>query len=412
MNFNCNVKIVDEMMGMGKSSAAINHINQSNDSDTKFLVITPYIDEVDRYKRECPRKRFKAPIYGVGNGTKVDSLKDLINREENIVSTHALFQKFDNELIDMCRAKNYTLIMDEVADVITDYAISASDFDILIKDFVYIDNDTNLIKWRDDKQDYTGEFSDIKRLCNLGSLAYYSGSIMMWLFPIDVFNAFRNIYILTYMFNAQMQRYYYDYYNLPYEYLYVAGDDRYSYHFHPEKQHHTSVYDYKHLIHIVDNEKMNLIGDRSTDLSKSWFDRNKSNVAMGQLKKNLANFFRNIRNDNSKDNLWTTFKDYKAKLQGKGYTKGYLFLNARATNDYQTKTSVAYLANRYLNPLIKRFFEHHNVEVDEDGFALSEMLQFIWRSAIRNGEEIYVYVPSVRMRKLLKKWILENSLES
>ena len=40
------------------------------------------------------------------------------------------------------------------------------------------------------------------------------------------------------------------------------------------------------------------------------------------------------------------------------------------------------------------------------------MLQFIWRSAIRNGEEIWVYIPSIRMRSLLKKWIQENSILS
>ena len=38
------------------------------------------------------------------------------------------------------------------------------------------------------------------------------------------------------------------------------------------------------------------------------------------------------------------------------------------------------------------FFLKHEVDVDEDGFALSEMLQFIWRSAIRKGEKIYVYI--------------------
>ena len=90
MEFNCNVKIVDAMMGTGKSSAAINYINQS-DSSEKFLVITPYLPEVERYRKECAVKHFKQPTYGTGgNGTKLGSLKALINRGENIVSTHAL----------------------------------------------------------------------------------------------------------------------------------------------------------------------------------------------------------------------------------------------------------------------------------------------------------------------------------
>ena len=81
----------------------------------------------------------------------------------------------------------------------------------------------------------------------------------------------------------------------------------------------------------------------------------------------------------------------------------------RATNEYRDRNCVAYLMNRYMNPIVKNFFLQHNVNVDEDGYALSEMLQFIWRSAIRQGREIWVYIPSIRMRNLLKQWIEENS---
>lgn len=77
----------------------------------------------------------------------------------------------------------------------------------------------------------------------------------------------------------------------------------------------------------------------------------------------------------------------------------------RASNEYMNRTSVVYPINRYINPGIKNFFIKHGVKVDEDGYALSEMLQFIWRSAIRKGEEIYVYIPSIRMRRLLDDWI-------
>ena len=81
----------------------------------------------------------------------------------------------------------------------------------------------------------------------------------------------------------------------------------------------------------------------------------------------------------------------------------------RASNKYVNKNSVAYPVNRYIDPGIKNFFLKHGVSTDEDGYALSEMLQFIWRSAIRNGREIWVYIPSIRMRNLLKKWIERNS---
>lgn len=41
----------------------------------------------------------------------------------------------------------------------------------------------------------------------------------------------------------------------------------------------------------------------------------------------------------------------------------------------------------------------------EDDYALSEMIQWVWRSAIRDGKEIWVYIPSRRMRELFQNWL-------
>ncbi len=406
MNFNCNVKIVDMIMGAGKTSSAINYINESSE-DEKFLFITPYLDEVSRIKEACPDKHFKDPRE---MGTKLNGLKYLANKGENIISTHALFQKFDKEIIDICRIQNYTLIMDEVTDVIEKYDISKEDFQILQENFVDIDEDSGLLRWKNPNDDYYGKFSEEKRLCELNCLAYYSGSVMMWLFPIEAFNAFNNIFILTYMFDTQIQRYYYDYYKLPYSYIYVTGNNVSNYHFTEDINKQQPIkYNFKDLIHILEDKKMNNIGDREYDLSKSWYIRNKNNIAMKRLKNNLENFFRHKRNSKSGENLWTTFADFQKILSGKGYGRAFVPVNMRASNQYRERTSIAYPVNRYINTGVKNFFIKHGVETDEDGFATSEMLQFIWRSAIRDGKEIWIYIPSIRMRTLLKNWIDENS---
>ena len=400
----CKVKIVDEMMGRGKSSAAINYINGSK--DRRFLVITPYLDEIKRYKSACPSRHFTEPIYK--NGSKLNSIKELIRAGKNIVSTHSLFSRFDEEVVNLCRVLNYSLIMDEVADVVEGYPLSEDDQALLLSKYCTCEEGTRLLRWKEEFQDYEGKFSEVKNLCNMGSLAVYGGDILMWLFPIEVFNAFEHIYILTYMFNAQLQRYYYDYYGMEYRYIHVTGNSIDTYMFSEEADDHER-HDYRKLIHVIENEKLNIIGDGTHDLSKAWYERNNKTPIMEQLKKNLYNYFRNIRKDNAKDNLWTTFNDYKSSLSGAGYTRGFLALNARATNDYRDRTSVAYMVNRYINPIIKSFFLGHGVNVDENGFALSEMIQFIWRSAIRDGKEIWLYIPSSRMRKLLLEWIEVNS---
>ena len=107
--------------------------------------------------------------------------------------------------------------------------------------------------------------------------------------------------------------------------------------------------------------------------------------------------------------MWTTFKDYEEKIRGKGYSKGFLPLNIRGDEDYSNKDCIAYPVNRYLNPFVKSFLLSNKIGVNEDEYALTEMLEFIWQSAIRNGKEINIYVPSIRMRKLLENWIKESS---
>lgn len=407
MKLNCNVKVVDSIMGSGKSQAIINHINNSPIKE-KFLVITPFLDEVERYRESCPKRKFKTPVFSVKS--KLDNLRKLVEHGENIVSTHALFQKFDKELVNLFQSKNYTLVLDEVADIINEYTISKSDLDLLTEKYAYIQEGTGRIFWKDEYSNYHGRYDAEKKLCEYGGMMRYGDGLVVWMFPVEVFAAFQNVFILTYQFNLQLQKYYYDYYGVSYTYMSVMGDAPDNYRLAPLNEDSVDCeYDFKKLIHICDIPKLNEIGKEKHDLSKAWYERNKTSPAMQQLKNNIYNYFNHICNSKSSSNLWTTFKNYQSVLKGKGYTKGFIPVNSRAVNRYRDRSVIVYPVNRYLNPVVKNFFSANGIKIDEDGYALSEMLQFIWRSAIREGKEIYIYVPSSRMRKLLKDWIEKNS---
>jgi len=58
-----------------------------------------------------------------------------------------------------------------------------------------------------------------------------------------------------------------------------------------------------------------------------------------------------------------------------------------------------------MNPVLKQFFEQKNIKVDEEQYALSELIQWMFRSAIRDGNAINLYIPSSRMRRLLTSWL-------
>ena len=49
------------------------------------------------------------------------------------------------------------------------------------------------------------------------------------------------------------------------------------------------------------------------------------------------------------------------------------------------------------------------VPVYEDIYALSQMVQWMWRSRIRSGEPIHAFIPSSRMRGLFKQWLAARS---
>ena len=115
--------------------------------------------------------------------------------------------------------------------------------------------------------------------------------------------------------------------------------------------------------------------------------------------KHVTNYFHNICKAKSSECLWTTYDEIVPLIKGKGFRKGFISLNEDSSYN---AIYLAFVCNLFY-PSDKK------LPIDEDGYALSEMLQFIWRSAIRDGNEIWVYIPSVRMRNLLKKWIKQNS---
>lgn len=396
------VNVVDASCGIGKTTSIINMINEDK-SDNKYLYITPFLTEVSRIIKECPSHKFKEPQDGNGDN-KLDDIKKLLNKGENIVSTHALFKKIDEEILDIAHVNNYILIMDEVADVVDTLDISKDDLNTIINQYTKV-NEEGIVEWIADS--YEGKFEEYKKMIQLNSVMAYSDcknniTALIWLFPIKVFQSFKKIYILTYMFDGQIQKYYYDLYKVKYKNWYVKD-----FHLTSKKQ----IYDMsaiKSRIKVCEINNLNKIGEDKYALSKGWFERNSNNIVIKKLKNNTYSFFRNNVNSKVKDNLWTTFKISKDNLKGKGYSGGFMPMNIRATNELKHKYAVAYLANRYLSPIVRNFFVSNNIKVDEDAFALSELIQFIFRTRIRDNEEIYVYIPSKRMRLLLKKWLKEK----
>lgn len=394
------ITIVDARMGRGKSSAAIRYMNEHKD-DKRFLYITPFLDEVDRI---CQRCDFDQP--DSDHLSKSNELKNHLRKGHNVSATHSLFYLMDKEAMQLVRDMRYSLIVDESIQVVERVMVTDKDLDLIVSHLADLD-EHGIVHWRD--PDYTGKLAGYKEIADTGSLLKLDTSLLSVLNP-DMLNSFDEIFMLTYMIEGQYQKAYLDFFGFPYKVVGVECD-QYGFRF-SDKPDAPPPVDFGKMIHIVDKKLPHGIEDDYYSLSKSWYAKRKyDHKDIRALRNGMRNFFVTIPNGNAGTRIWTCYKDDIDKLvdaKTKRYKSNFLQIGARATNEYRDRKDVAYMANRFIDPNIAKFFSTKGVDIDKDKFALSEMLQWIWRSAIRDGKPINLYIPSRRMRELLIGWIREN----
>ncbi|ULT58706.1 DEAD/DEAH box helicase family protein [Neobacillus drentensis] len=407
------INIIDSIMGSGKTSWAIQYMNEAP-RYKKFIYITPFLNEVERVLNAAERE-FVRPE-NIKGKSKLDNLKKLILNGEDIVSTHALFQRFDNDLIELIEMQGYTLILDEVMNVIEQVKYTKDDIQVLLtaktktgESLITIDKN-GFVQWNE--KDYSeGNFTQIRNLAVVNNLMIFENTAMYWLLPVSAFKGFEEIFVLTYMFNGQLQRYYYDLFNLAYSFHSVTNvNDSYQLidYIPLDKEDRSHL---REMIKIyyskpIDKVDLNKIGEGRYSFSVSHLKKIVENNELRQLIKNNGfNYYINKCKIPVDLVMWTTFKDFEKILSPKNLKKQFVEVTARATNDYVNKSTCIYFANRFMNPILKQFFLSKNVTVDEDLFALSELLQWIFRSRIRNGQPINLYIPSQRMRELLEEYL-------
>lgn len=150
--------------------------------------------------------------------------------------------------------------------------------------------------------------------------------------------------------------------------------------------------------------KLNNIGmkensDSNQPLSRMWF-MNCDKEVIKQLKNNMLNYFINITKGKSKNNIWTTFEDYKQQCKGKGYTNGFINPNCELSK-FDNCKNFAYLMNKYPTDLEKENEEYANL------LTIYDLIRIVKYITIDLNHELNLYVPSERVRNLFLKWLEE-----
>lgn len=401
-----SIKVCDALCGSGKTSAAIRMMNEQ--TDRKFIFVTQYLSEVERIKTSCAARGFVSPEASPKTGlTKLSDIHDLMRNGRNIATTHALFMTYTDETRTLIREQGYVLILDEVIDVISVSELSRSDLNILL-DSGCVKEDGEYLRWvyDDYSLDERNKFKEEMLRAKSNNMIKYDDRYYCWIIPPDLFTSFTDVYVLTYMFHAQSMRCFFEISNIDYELIGTARDES-GFVFCPLEA-MNRVRDLRDKIHVLENGKVNEIGAHRNALSFSWYQnsrRTTEDSRLNSIRKNIINVFRNIWRARGAETLWTTYKEYQSNLEDRGYINSFVVYNKRATNEYSDRKYLAYCINNFPRPWEAKFFRDHGSEMHPDGYALSILIQWIFRSAIRNDEDIWVYIPSARMRGLLTQWL-------
>ena len=413
------INIIDSPMSSGKTNAIIRKIN--SEPDKKILVITPYRKEIKRICQEtrCVEPQGNEDLSGT---TKIKSIGELFCRGLSICCTHQLFKSFNQDTMDMCIFfGKYTLIVDEELTYLIedktgskrkiDHAkgiiaqFSRDDFSLMIQSgYVQYDEETGQIT-RNNDSSYTGIFKFIDPLFRNYDLFSINKKAIIGVFRSTIWSCFESIWLCTYMFDSSITASYFRMNGYSFIYWHIVNNVLIK--GKPSNFQYPPNLD---LLHICENEKYNAVGIANNALSKSWFEKNCKDKAVMKLLKNSTRNFLRSANASAKNTIWTTFSEYEKIARPPNYKTSFIACNLKATNEYIGCFAIAYLCNRYSNPNIVNFLSKKGLDFEQRKYALSELVQFIWRSAIRIGRPVEVFIPSSRMRNILKEWIMSSKL--
>ena len=421
------VEILDSIMGSNKTNRVLDWID-SNPNE-RYLYISPLLSEVDNTSRLATNLKhvsFEFPSTDEYD-TKTDDLLSKLEIGANISCTHSLYLSMTEKHLDLIEKYGYIVIIDEEVGVIDafrkysidDLAYLSANGDIEISD------DDGMISWVGAELGKKAKYKQFYNLCKAKAVyaTRRSDTMLVTQMPVELFTRAKRVIIMTYMFKG----------NVLDNFLKLKKVEVV-----PFTEVQPTQIDKKEIRGLIDLKPL----DRKLlKLSMSVYGYDKMDKKGFDL---ISNYIRSTGlsvGAKAKDTMYTCPKDvspvemksgkrvaprgfltYKTDLldddgnvlldtKGKPKTQDnfcWLHSGCRATNKYSYKWYLAHCYDRHPNLSVETYLYEYGSPIDKNVFALSEMLQWIWRSRIRNGEPIVLAIPNMRMHNLFLDWLNEE----
>jgi hypothetical protein len=428
-------------MGTGKSTWVTMTIKAN--PENRYIIVLPTLDELKRYEVDLSGIEY---LVSLRNGTaKKERFDSALEHASVILITHSLYEKYlDADSFIQIRQGQWRLVMDEVVTAFE--TVEASHIDIRglcdVGALKTKEISTGIELLQPDPEKFHYFRSARKETARSVHKAVLSASLVkdLYRFTCDSGNhyytfslqeqrlsAFEEVIILTYPFKDTDLEYWFRIKQLEVEHLELTrvrdtgslGD----FHLKPHSGEYSGK-NFKHLIEFLETPPVRgkqKYGNRYNHFSATSMDtvfnpkrKDKKDLKARQSVINeLRTLFRIKRKVDPEDFMFTckadsmlAFRDSKNGLTKKFISDDtFVAYNMRATNDYDHKHYLAYLYNVFPFLPVEQMVKSNGLIYDAERYALYVLIQWIWRSAIRRGEKIYLYLPSRRMKDILEDWL-------
>lgn len=436
------VEVLDRIMGSYKTQAMIQWMKESSDS---FIYVTPLLSEVEARVGEEDGLDIYFPTICKVHTTKGQSLLALLKGGGNIATTHSMYSQLTSEHLAHIRDSGYIVICDEMIESIA--PIDHVDcLNLMESGNITIDDLTGQVLWTGTVLD---KYRSFKHKCDRGlvfaSKAKTGSYVITTQLPLTLITAARRFILCTYRFEGSVLERFFTLKGIPNVPFTDIPEDRFR---KVDKKHISSLVKIigsatqlkkvrKHKLtttwwRSAGVDEVNDVGKLITALGKQhavspqllcWCVPKENVVKVrpdrGRSYANILVQSRYKSGANSDDFEWIDEDDdmgaieprkirRKFSEQEMANKRCYLPCNSIATNLYANRKYMLHFQNRYAHMTVKNYLHASGVPIDDDHFALSEFLQWLWRSCIRNDETVYVCIGSKRMQDLFEAWLEED----
>lgn len=408
------VEILDSIMGSHKTNKILEWIDQN--PNERYIYISPLLSEVDsssRLSTDLKNVSFEYPTQDWGK-TKTDDLLEKLNLGANIACTHSLYLGMSEEHLDLIEKFGYIVIIDEEVGVIEAFKqYSVDDLTYLSKTGdISVSEVDGMISWVGEELGKNAKYWQLHNLCKAKAIyaTKRSDAMLVTQMPIELFTRAKRVVIMTYMFSG----------NILDSFLRLKGIE---------------VTPFTEVVPIPVNKAavrdlidLRPLDKKLTRLSMSVYGY--SAMSKSGLE-SIANHIRSLGlsvGAKAENTMYTFPKDlspieiksgrriaprgfmsYK-KISGEESFDGscWIYSGCRATNKYSYKWFLVHCYDRYPNLSVDTYLSEYGFPVDRNVFATSELLQWVWRSRIRNGKPIVLSIQSQRMHNLFRTWLAKD----